>query len=289
MGHCSFGMKNDELKPDSLGAYLRRLRESKNLSLREAARHANISSAYLSQVESGKRGKRKGGEDHFGPHPQILKKLAEAYHIPANDLFRRAGYLDDGGNADGFSEDREIDRLFDFVIHDAILKSIFTVADKRAVIDRYEALTGKRLITWAGEPGLNPSVQKPEFSGLRCQFGSLFADTPHTDLTLEEVAQELGTGKEEVEMFIANGWLENRKDLHGNALIDKVSLRGFKDYAMRDGLRLRREIPKRQRPNTPKEFKEVKKRLDAIEKKELPEKLRKISKALLEKYKPKSK
>ena len=94
-------MKQHEPKPDSLGAYLRRLRESKNLSLREAARQAHISSAYLSQVEGGKRGQRKGGEDHFGPHPQILKKLAEAYHIAANDLFTRAGYLDGRGSPGG--------------------------------------------------------------------------------------------------------------------------------------------------------------------------------------------
>jgi transcriptional regulator with XRE-family HTH domain len=282
-------MKKEELKPDSLGAYLRRLRESKNLSLREAASHANISSAYLSQVEGGKRGKRKGSEDHFGPHPQILKKLAEAYNIPANDLFTRAGYLDERENAEGFSEERETDRLFDFVIHDAMIKRIFTVVDKRAVINRYEALTGRRLITWAGEFDLKPSVQKPEFSGLRCENGILFADTPHTDLTLEEVAQELGTDKAEVEIFVANGWLDDRKDLHGNTVITKDSLRGFKDYAMRDGLKLRREMPKLQRPNTAAEFRAAKKRLDEIDKKELPDKIRKMGQALFEKHKLKSK
>jgi tetrahydromethanopterin S-methyltransferase subunit G len=58
---------------------------------------------------------------------------------------------------------------------------------------------------------------------------------------------------------------------------------------MRDGLNLRRLIPKRQRPNTPKEFKEVKKRLDAIAEKELPEKIRQVGRALVEKYKLKSK
>jgi hypothetical protein len=240
-------------------------------------------------VESEKRGKRKGSADHFGPHPQILKKLAEAYHIPANDLFTRAGYLDERENAKGFSEERETDRLFDFVMNDASLKSIFTVGDKRAVINRYEALTGKRLITWAGEPDLHPSVQKPEFSGLRCENGMLFADTPHTDLTLEEVAQELAIDKEEVDKFIVNGWLDVRKDFHGKKVITKESLRGFKDYAMRDGLQLRHEYAKAQRPNTPKEFKEVKKRLDAIAEKELPDKIRQVGRALFERYKLKSK
>jgi HTH-type transcriptional regulator, competence development regulator len=288
MGESTFDMKKELPNPDSLGAYLRRLRESKNLSLREAARHADISSAYLSQVEGGKRGKRKGSADHFGPHPQILKKLAEAYNIPANDLFTLAGYLDEKENSMGFSEERETDRLFDFVIHDAMIKRIFTVVDKRAVINRYEKITGKRLITWAGDFDLNPSVKKTEFSGLRCEDGMLCADTPFTDLTLEEVAQELATDKEEVEIFIANGWLDDRKDVHGNVLITKDSLRGFKDYAMRDGLQLRRTTPKRQRPNTATEFRAAKKRLEEIDKQEMPEKIRKIGEAAFKRHKPKS-
>jgi hypothetical protein len=199
------------------------------------------------------------------------------------------GYLDERENAKGFSEERETDRLFDFVMHDALLKSIFTVGDKRALINRYEALTGKRLITWAGEPDLHPSVQKSEFSGLRCENGMLFADSPHTDLTLEEVAQELGTSKEEVEIFVGHGWLAVRKDFHGKKVISKESLRGFKDYAIRDGLQLRQEYAKAQRPNTPKEFKQVKKRLDAIEKKQAPDRIREGGRAIFEKYKLKSK
>jgi transcriptional regulator with XRE-family HTH domain len=282
-------MKKEEPNPDSLGAYLRRLRESKHLSLREAASHANISSAYLSQVESGKRGKRKGSADHFGPHPQILKKLAEAYHIPANDLFTRAGYLDERENAKGFSEERETDRLFDFVMNDGLLKSIFTVGDKRAVINRYETLTGKRLITWAGEANSNPSVRKSEFSGLRSENGTLIADTPHTDLTLEEAAQELGITKEEVEIYVPHRWLDYRKDFHGNMVITKESLRNFKEHALREGLQLCREIPRAQRPYTAKQCKAVKRRLDATKKKELPAKLRQIAEETFEKFKPKSK
>ena len=37
------------------GSYLRQLRESKRLSLRQAAEAAQVSSGYLSQIEGGKR------------------------------------------------------------------------------------------------------------------------------------------------------------------------------------------------------------------------------------------
>ena len=103
-----------------LGPYLKQLRESQNLSLRQAALAAGLSSGYLSQVEGGKRGRRRSGE-FFAPHPQILKKLAAVYHVSAYELLERAGYLKEQEDYFGFSEEKEIDRCFDFVIHDPAL------------------------------------------------------------------------------------------------------------------------------------------------------------------------
>jgi hypothetical protein len=117
----------------------------------------------------------------------------------------------------------------------------------------------------------------------------LFADTPHTELTLEEVAQELATDKDGVENFIAHGWLDVRKDAQGHVSVTKASLRGFKEYALRDGLQLFRLIPKEKRPKTTNEFKEVKKSIDAIKEKELPERIRQAAQAAYEKIKSKSK
>src|SRR3989442_1275218 len=106
------------------GAYLRTLRESNGLSLREAAKQAGLSSGYLSQIEGGKRGKRKGGA-HFAPHPVILRRLAEVYHTRPQELFERAGFFEDQkDNYRGFSEEREVDRCFDFLIHDPSLKEV---------------------------------------------------------------------------------------------------------------------------------------------------------------------
>jgi transcriptional regulator with XRE-family HTH domain len=269
-------MSKDKSDPNFLGDFLRRLRESRNLSLRQAAKEAGISSAYVSQLEGGKRGKRKKGEDYFGPHPQILKKLAEVYHVTAYELMRRAGYLDDDRVYEGFSEEREMDRVFDFVIHDPLLKGIFTVLDKRAIVNRYEAITGKRFITWAGESE-HPSASKAEFSGLRSLDGMLYAETPHTKLTLAEVAQELSTTPEEVKKMIEHHWLDAEKGARGDLLIEKYELRGFKDYATRDGIQLRVYTPKAKRPNTAKEFQRTSAEIAAKLEADLPKRIKAAS------------
>lgn len=225
-------MNNTELENMTFGEYLRRLRESRNISQRQAAKEAGISYAYLSQIEGSKRGKRKKGEDHFAPHPQFLKKLADVYHVSAGQLFERAGYLDNKQNIHGFSEERETERIFDFVINDPALKKQFTVLDKRAIINRFETLTGKRLITWAGEPDKHPSVNKSEFAGLRCENGLLHADTPNTKLTLKEVAHELGCDIAEVEKMIEFGQLLDTTNDSKEKMVDKTDLQKFKTNAV---------------------------------------------------------
>ena len=69
----------------SLGAYLRALRESMRMKLREVEEASGVSNAYLSQLETGKIGK---------PSPHILHKLASVYNVPYEMLMDRAGYLD---------------------------------------------------------------------------------------------------------------------------------------------------------------------------------------------------
>jgi transcriptional regulator with XRE-family HTH domain len=262
-------MKETDLSRETFGEYLRRLRESRNLSLRQAAKEAGISSPYLSQIEGGKRGKRKTGEDHFGPHPQFLKKLADVYHVSARQLFERAGYLeDDKFNISGFSEEREIERIFDFVIHDPALKNIFTVLDKRALVNRYEALTGKRLMTWAGEPDA-PSVDKPEYAGLVSSGGSLYAETPHKYLTLEEVAQELDLTPAEVKTMVEHQWLEPRyrrlgaeRRESGEWIFDKHALREFKQGALYEGIMMRFYTHFSKKPNSQGEYQRTLERIE---------------------------
>jgi transcriptional regulator with XRE-family HTH domain len=225
--------KAESTKP-TFGEYLRRLRESRKLSQREAAEKAGISYAYLSQIEGSKRGKRKKGEEHFGPHPQMLKKLADAYEVSAGHLFEQAGYLDnDKKNIFGISERSEIDRIFDFVIYDPNLKQQFSVVDKRAIINRFESLTGKRLITWAGEPEKHPSASKSEFSGLRCQNEMLYADTANPNLTIQEVAQELECEEAVVKKMIEFGQLLAVENDSKELFVEKSELQKFKVGAIR--------------------------------------------------------
>jgi len=67
-----------------LGPYLRSLRESQRLKLREVEEASGVSNAYLSQLETGKISR---------PSPHILHKLASAYNAPYEILMEKAGYI----------------------------------------------------------------------------------------------------------------------------------------------------------------------------------------------------
>lgn len=67
----------------ALGPYLKQLRESQGLSLRDVQSKAGISNAFLSQIESGKVKE---------PSPVMLHKLATLYRVPYEHLMGRAGY-----------------------------------------------------------------------------------------------------------------------------------------------------------------------------------------------------
>jgi len=57
-----------------------------------------------------------------------------------------------------------------------------------------------------------------------------------------------------VEKYVANGWLDATKDSTGNLCVEKQALRDFKDYAVRDGLRLREACKHAHKPHTPEDF-----------------------------------
>lgn len=77
---------DERTKAEALGAYLRGLRASLGLSLRqvEDATDNEVSNAYLSQLENGKIAK---------PSPNILHSLAMVYRAPYAKLMERAGYI----------------------------------------------------------------------------------------------------------------------------------------------------------------------------------------------------
>jgi transcriptional regulator with XRE-family HTH domain len=67
----------------NFGEYIKLLRESKNLTLREVERQTDVSNAYLSQLESNKVKQ---------PSPVTLYKLAELYGVKYEDLMEKVGY-----------------------------------------------------------------------------------------------------------------------------------------------------------------------------------------------------
>lgn len=66
------------------GAYIKRLREERKLSLRGLAAAANIDSGALTRLEHGK---------VRSPQPDTLKALSEALGAPLADMFAMAGYV----------------------------------------------------------------------------------------------------------------------------------------------------------------------------------------------------
>jgi len=59
-----------------LGAFLRQQRALARLSVREMARQANVSNAYLSQIERGL----------HAPSLRVMRALADALELPVEDL-----------------------------------------------------------------------------------------------------------------------------------------------------------------------------------------------------------
>jgi transcriptional regulator with XRE-family HTH domain len=68
----------------TLGPYLRSVRESLRMKLREVEDASGVSNAYLSQLETGKIAK---------PSPHILHKIASVYNVSYEILMDKAGYL----------------------------------------------------------------------------------------------------------------------------------------------------------------------------------------------------
>jgi transcriptional regulator with XRE-family HTH domain len=75
------GMYMDSIE---FGKYLKGLRESYDISIRELAKLSGVSNSYISQLETGKRGT---------PKPDILQKLAPHLNVSYEELMQAAGYI----------------------------------------------------------------------------------------------------------------------------------------------------------------------------------------------------
>ena len=106
----------------TLGRFIREQRELAQLSLREMARMADISNAYLSQVERGL----------HEPSVRVLHALADALAVPVEDLVN-------GGDPGG-SNARTVVSVEAAIRNDPSLEEV----EKAALLAVYRSYVGKR-------------------------------------------------------------------------------------------------------------------------------------------------
>jgi transcriptional regulator with XRE-family HTH domain len=110
-----------------LGAFIRSQRTLAALSQRQLAEMTNVSNAYLSQLERGL----------HQPSLRVLSSIAEALHIPPEELLRHAGVqavgagrsegVESGGTAAAIANDEEL-----------------SPADRAVLIRLYETMRASR-------------------------------------------------------------------------------------------------------------------------------------------------
>ena len=72
------------LSKEELGKYLKQLRYTKEISLREVDKLTGISYTHLNMIENGRR----------NVTPALLRNLATLYNVDYLDLYEKAGYID---------------------------------------------------------------------------------------------------------------------------------------------------------------------------------------------------
>jgi len=77
-------LKDHAKRSAAIGDFIREQREQAQVSVRQLARLAGVSNPYLSQIERGLR----------KPSAEILQQIAKGLRISADQLYVRAGFLD---------------------------------------------------------------------------------------------------------------------------------------------------------------------------------------------------
>ena len=123
------------------GNYMRKLRKEKGLTLKQVEKVAEVSNAYLSQIERGVRNP---------PHPDILKRLAKAYEVTHRELLIAAGYLEDPEEQ---VKREKIEKAFQHVTSDPHFKHGTRLRDghlsleaKRFIVEMYEKMANRKLL-----------------------------------------------------------------------------------------------------------------------------------------------
>lgn len=113
---------------NKLAEELKRIREIKDVSLREVEKDTGISNAYLSQLERG---------EAKNPSPDILYKIAEYYSVSYVSLMEAAGYLDK-------SKDKQDKSIKPIAIHAALMSQELTTEENKLVVEYIKFLRSRR-------------------------------------------------------------------------------------------------------------------------------------------------
>jgi len=126
---------------NKFGNYMRKLRKEKGLTLKQVEQAADVSNAYLSQIERGQRNP---------PHPDILRRLANVYEVTHRELLIAAGYLEDPEEQ---VKQEKIEKAFQHVTSDPHFKHGTRLRDghlsleaKRFIVEMYEKMANRKLL-----------------------------------------------------------------------------------------------------------------------------------------------
>jgi transcriptional regulator with XRE-family HTH domain len=130
---------------ESFGSYMRRLRKSKGLTLKQVETQAKVSNAYISQIERGLRNP---------PQPDILRRLAKVYDVPHRELLIVAGHLEE--DSAETAKRRRVEEAYEHVMTDPTFKqgtrlkgTHVSLETKRFIVEMYEKLTERNLLKGA--------------------------------------------------------------------------------------------------------------------------------------------
>lgn len=128
------------METGSLGQYLKDLRQSAGLSLRDVQMRTGVSNSYLSQVETGQR----------RPGTNVLQRLAPIYAVSVRELLEQSGHLVE--TPELAPEEQEVERAYQYVLTDPRFRfgtrpqGELTLEAKQFIVQMYETLTDRKLL-----------------------------------------------------------------------------------------------------------------------------------------------
>ncbi|WP_067508923.1 helix-turn-helix domain-containing protein [Actinoplanes sp. TFC3] len=128
--------------PQDIGSFIRDLRQTAKISLRQLADKAGVSNPYLSQVERGLR----------KPSAEVLQQLASALRVSTPAMYLRAGLLD-GEGAQG-------------VLAAIAVDPELTIAQKQSLTQIYETFRNENARQASEAPGAGTTAAEVSQEGV---------------------------------------------------------------------------------------------------------------------------